>query len=77
MFIELERCGKLDSQLPNAINELQSAMAAVVFVPEIKEKLLCLGYEPLANTPQEFAKVMKGEFARLQQAVKASGGVAN
>jgi hypothetical protein len=32
-------------------------MAALVFVPEIKEQLLSLGFEPLANTPQEFAKV--------------------
>ncbi len=61
----------------NAVNELHSAMAALVFVPEIKEQLLGLGFEPLANTPQEFAKVMKAEFARWQRAVKASGAEAN
>jgi tripartite-type tricarboxylate transporter receptor subunit TctC len=52
-------------------------MATLVFVPEIKEQLLSLGFEPLANTPQEFAKVMKDEFARWQRAVKASGAEAN
>jgi tripartite-type tricarboxylate transporter receptor subunit TctC len=58
------------------VMQLQSVMARVIFIPEVHDKLLSIGYEPLASTPQDFSKIMTDELKRWRQAVIVSGAVA-
>jgi tripartite-type tricarboxylate transporter receptor subunit TctC len=41
------------------INKLQQEIHAIVFSPDVKKQLVEQGNEPLANTPEEFAKMMR------------------
>lgn len=42
-------------------------------VPELREKMLNLGAEPVGSTPEEFAAFVKSEAAKYAKLVKASG----
>lgn len=41
--------------------------------PEVKERLNALGFVIIANTPQEFAAVVKSEVAKFRKVIKESG----
>ncbi|MEA3158153.1 MAG: hypothetical protein QOK44_5742 [Betaproteobacteria bacterium] len=41
------------------INKLQQEIHAIVFSPDVKKQFIEQGNEPLANTPDEFAKIMR------------------
>lgn len=41
--------------------------------PDVREKLLGQGAEPVANTPEDFAKYIDAEIAKWGKVVKASG----
>ena len=41
------------------INRLQQEIHAIVFGPDVKKQFIDQGNEPLANTPEEFAKIMR------------------
>jgi tripartite-type tricarboxylate transporter receptor subunit TctC len=43
---------------------LQTAIAAVLNDPSVKPKLLELGFEIVANTPEQFAAFQASEYAR-------------
>lgn len=43
----------------SAIDKLQKEIAAIVSTPEVRRTLVDQGNEPLANTPGEFAKVIR------------------
>jgi tripartite-type tricarboxylate transporter receptor subunit TctC len=48
------------AKTPRAIiDKLQKEIAAIVHSPEVRQTFVSQGNEPLANTPDEFAKVMK------------------
>jgi tripartite-type tricarboxylate transporter receptor subunit TctC len=47
-------------------NEIVKAVAA----PEIKQRLDALGFEPVANTPEQFGERLKTEMARWAKVVK-------
>ncbi|HLS55632.1 MAG TPA: tripartite tricarboxylate transporter substrate binding protein [Zeimonas sp.] len=51
----------------------QQAIAHAWATPEVREKLLGQGAEPVANTPAEFAKYIDAEIAKWAKVVKASG----
>ena len=34
------------------------------FVPDVKERLATLGFDPIANKPEEFGAYIKSEIAR-------------
>lgn len=59
------------------VARLQADLAAAIAVPRVNTRLVSMGYEPLANTPGEFATRLAAEFERWQAAVKASGAAAN
>jgi tripartite-type tricarboxylate transporter receptor subunit TctC len=62
------------SKLPKAIvNKLHGELARIVGMPEMKERMAGLGFDPALTTPQEFLAIMKTDLAKYTQVAKATG----
>jgi tripartite-type tricarboxylate transporter receptor subunit TctC len=55
------------------VNALADAVMKAARSPDIRQRLLDQGAEPIGNTPEEFAEALRAEVARWQQVVAASG----
>jgi tripartite-type tricarboxylate transporter receptor subunit TctC len=55
------------------ISKLNSEIRAALSVPEIRERALAAGAEPLANSPQEFAAFIRAETKKWAEVIKAAG----
>jgi len=55
------------------IDRLSAAIAAAIKAPEVNERLLALGLEPVGSTPDELAARIAEDSARWAPIVKASG----
>lgn len=55
------------------ISRLNSEIATLLRLPEIKERLLGYGFELISSTPEELGEYLKAEIARWRPIVKASG----
>jgi tripartite-type tricarboxylate transporter receptor subunit TctC len=50
------------AKTPRAVvNKLQKEIAAIVNTPDVRQTFVSQGNEPLANTPEEFAKVIQSD----------------
>jgi tripartite-type tricarboxylate transporter receptor subunit TctC len=59
--------------VPRAIVERVSAeVAKALKAPDVRERLVQLGNEPLGTTPEEAAERIKREFPRFQSAIRAA-----
>ena len=59
---------------PKAIvDRLNRSVAAIVAAPEAKERLSALGFDPVNNTPEQFAAYIKIEVAKWAKVIKESG----
>ena len=52
------------------IDRLQKEIAKALESPDVKARLAGLGAEPVANTPAEFASMIKSESAKWGDIVK-------
>ena len=52
------------------VERIQREVAAVLQLPEIRERYLKGGFEPVANKPDEFAQQVKADLARWNKLVK-------
>lgn len=52
-------------------------VAAVLALPEIRERVAQLGFAVVGNTPEAFAALVRGDIAKWQKVVKASGAKAD
>ena len=52
------------------VNALSGAMVKVLRIPEVRQRLINLGYEPIGSTPEEFAANLRSEMAKWAKAVK-------
>ena len=60
--------------MPKDITEkIQKEIARISTQPDVKERLLQLGAEPVANTPAEFAAFTQAEYAKFAKIIKAAG----
>ena len=59
------------------INTLANAIAKAARSPDIRQRLIDQGAEPLGNSPDEFAKLLRAELARWSEVVKISGARAD
>ncbi|MBX9843558.1 MAG: tripartite tricarboxylate transporter substrate binding protein [Xanthobacteraceae bacterium] len=55
------------------IVQLQRMIAGVVVMPDVKERLDALGFEPVVNTPDECTAFFKAESAKWSKVIKAAG----
>src|SRR5882724_4754559 len=52
------------------VNLLQREIAAILAIPEVKEKVLELGFEPSGITPAEFGAYIKAEIAKWRKVIE-------
>lgn len=52
------------------IDRLHRETARIVALRDVREKLLALGFDPIASTPEEFASYIKVEIAKWAKVVK-------
>jgi tripartite-type tricarboxylate transporter receptor subunit TctC len=52
---------------------LHREIVAIIALPEIKERLVTLGFDPVASTPEEFGRFVNEDRVLSEQIVKASG----
>jgi tripartite-type tricarboxylate transporter receptor subunit TctC len=55
------------------IAQLQRMIAGIVTLPDVKERLDALGYEPIANTSEECTAFFRTESAKWSKVIKAAG----
>ncbi len=51
---------------------LHREIVKIIALPDVKERLAVLGFEPVANTPEEFAGLAKREFSSWAEVIRAS-----
>ena len=52
-------------------NRLHAAIVATLNDPQVKPKLLELGFDIVANTPEQFTAFQAAEFARWKKLIEA------
>ncbi len=52
------------------VDLLHRTVAKIVAPPEFKERLLALGFDPVANTPEHFAQWLKLEIAKWAKVIR-------
>jgi tripartite-type tricarboxylate transporter receptor subunit TctC len=57
----------------NIIASLNRMIAAIVALPDIKERLGALGYEPIGSSPEQCNEFFKIETAKWSKVIRASG----
>ena len=55
---------------PAIVDRLHAEIVKIVAEPEVREKLLSIDYEPVANSPKEFTAIIRADYARWQKTVK-------
>ena len=58
---------------PSVVSKLHAESVKVVSMQEVRTLLLRDGLEPVGDTPQEFAAIVKQEVAKWMKVVKAAG----
>ena len=53
-----------------SLPEIPTLIAAVLMLPAVRERYLSEGFEPVGNTPSEFAAQIKSDLARWNKVVK-------
>lgn len=61
---------------PDVVDRLNSALVAVLREPEISQRLLSSGAEPIASTPEELAAFQRVEIAKWREIARAVGAKA-
>jgi tripartite-type tricarboxylate transporter receptor subunit TctC len=54
------------------ITFIHREIVSILALPDIRERLAVLGFEPVASTPEEFAELAKVEFAKWAKVIRAS-----
>jgi tripartite-type tricarboxylate transporter receptor subunit TctC len=54
------------------VTRVQADVAKVLQAPDIRERLATLGGEPVGNTPEEFAAIIRGDVAKWKRVVEAA-----
>ncbi len=55
------------------VDRLNREIGAALQKSDVRERLIETGFDPTSSTPQQFAQIIKDDFARWQKVVKAAG----
>jgi tripartite-type tricarboxylate transporter receptor subunit TctC len=55
---------------PEVIGRLNTEIKRLIALPDVRERLEALGFNPIANTPEEFGARIKTEFARWAKVIR-------
>ncbi len=58
---------------PAIVKQLNADMVKVLKLPEIRDRLIAMGYRPIANTPEEFDAFIHAESTKWAKVIKDSG----
>ncbi|MDB5954090.1 tripartite tricarboxylate transporter substrate binding protein [Ramlibacter sp.] len=58
---------------PAIVARLQTEVARILRLPEVRQQMAALGAEPIGNTPEEFSAFLKTETARWGKVIKEKG----
>ena len=58
---------------PDIVRKLNAEIVRILRTPEVRDKLVALGAEPVGNTSEEFAALVRSEVAKWADVVKRSG----
>jgi tripartite-type tricarboxylate transporter receptor subunit TctC len=58
---------------PAIVKRLNTEMVKILNMPDVREKLVALGAEPVGNTSEEFTVLVKAEVVKWSDVVKKSG----
>ena len=58
---------------PAIVNRLNHEMVRVIQLPDVKERFLNAGSEPIGNSPEQFAVIIKADMARVGKVIKDAG----
>jgi tripartite-type tricarboxylate transporter receptor subunit TctC len=58
---------------PEVLARVEKAAAQAVRQPELRDKLLKLGYQPVGSTSQELAAAMRADLASWERPIKSTG----
>jgi tripartite-type tricarboxylate transporter receptor subunit TctC len=55
------------------VDALSKEVVAVMRVPDVREKMLAQGFEPVGDTPEQFSKFIREEISRWEKVVRNAG----
>ena len=58
---------------PEVVNKLSQELAQVMAMPEVKERLTAMGYEPRSEIREEFGAVIAHDYKRFGQVIRDAG----
>ncbi|MDB5954092.1 tripartite tricarboxylate transporter substrate binding protein [Ramlibacter sp.] len=58
---------------PEIVARLQTEVARILRLPEVRQQMAALGAEPVGNTPEEFGAFIKAEMVRWGTVIKEKG----
>ena len=59
------------------VDRLNKSMGGIVVMPDVKERLAAMGFDPVSNTPEQFAKYVSEEITKWAKVIKDSGARAD
>jgi tripartite-type tricarboxylate transporter receptor subunit TctC len=59
------------------VNKLATEITRIIRTPEMSQRLVEMGVDPMGGTPQDFGKLIHSEIRRFGKAVKDSGAKAD
>ena len=58
---------------PDVIQRLQSEIAKIIHSPDIREKLVAQGTDPVGSTPAQFGAFIRSETAKWEKVIRTAG----
>lgn len=58
---------------PDIQNTWVTALREITAMPEVSQRLIAFGFEPLGNTPAQFAERYQADYPRMAELIKAAG----
>jgi tripartite-type tricarboxylate transporter receptor subunit TctC len=55
------------------VEKWSSALQDITRLPDVRERLVGFGFEPLGNSPQQFLESYKADYPRVAELIKAAG----